>query len=495
VAGLEGRILDHYRVVELVGQGGMASVYRAQDTHRNRVVAIKVLSQAISGDKQFVRRFRREAGILRNLKHPNIVSVLDYGESQGVVYLVMPFVVGETLYEWINRGKLTDAESGRWIGQVAEALEFAHSQGVIHRDVKPANILIDKVGNARLTDFGLARLIEDPNSLTGSMLMGTPAFISPEQAKGQKLGPRSDQYSLGVVCFLMATGRLPFESDSPMGTVLMHLQDPVPLPRIFRPDLPEPVERVILKAMAKDPEDRFAHILEMSLAFQAALAGKSVSWVEAPFQGVPREGPSRASQAPAAAPARQARARSTAGMLIAVAGVAAVAIGAFLLAPRFVEGGQPDATPTSEAMLSASVSPPPTARVFPTEAPPAQPTPTATPVLSALCPTLRMFGFERQESRVSWSVENAGDAVVRFAKVEPRFPKDNPPDVYLGGELLVRAGSASAGETVIVAAFDQVEIGPGEIRQLSISYPWAISEPGHAIRLTFDNDCVLETDW
>jgi len=179
MAGLEGRDLDHYRVVELVGQGGMASVYRAQDTHRNRTVAVKVLSQTISGDRQFVRRFRREAAILKHLKHPNIVSVLDYGESQGVVYLVMPFVVGETLYERISRRKPTDADSGKWIGQVAEALAFAHGQGVIHRDVKPSNILIDREGNARLTDFGLARLIEDPSSLTGSMLMGTPAFISP----------------------------------------------------------------------------------------------------------------------------------------------------------------------------------------------------------------------------------------------------------------------------------------------------------------------------
>ncbi len=211
--GLVGTTLDSYRLVDQIGQGGMSTVYRAVDTRTQQEVAVKALSPTISSDKRFVRRFRREAGLLFRLRHPNIVPVTDYGEAKGVVYLVMPLVLGDTLHDRLTQQKLSVPDLSRWIGQVSDALQFAHDQGVIHRDIKPANVMISRTGNALLTDFGLARLVEGSHSLTGSMLMGTPAYVSPEQGRGQMLDARSDQYALGVILYQIAAGRLPFEGD------------------------------------------------------------------------------------------------------------------------------------------------------------------------------------------------------------------------------------------------------------------------------------------
>ena len=288
MAGLVGQTLDQYRLVEQLGQGGMATVYRAQDTRRGVDVAIKVLSPTITGEKRFVRRFRREAEIVKQrLKHPNIVPVLAYGETSGYVYIVMPLILGETLSDRLVRRGLTEQEANLWIGQICDALEFAHKQKVIHRDIKPANIMLTESGEALLMDFGLARDVEGSGKLTGSMLMGTPAFVSPEQAQGKGLDHRSDQYSLGVVLYLVATGHLPFDSESPMALVLMHIQDSVPKPSRFNPMLKPALERVILKTLAKNLEERFKDMAELKRAYNAALAGDSVAWVEAPTELLP----------------------------------------------------------------------------------------------------------------------------------------------------------------------------------------------------------------
>jgi serine/threonine-protein kinase len=253
---LVGQMLEHYRLVELVGQGGMATVYRALDTRSLQDVAIKVLSSTAVGDRRFVRRFRREAGFVKNvLRHPNIVGVLDYSEVRGLVYLVMPYISGQTLYDRMTRKRVTDPEAARWIDQVAGALEFAHQKGIIHRDVKPANIIVDDAGDAHLTDFGLARMIEGSNTLTGSMLMGTPAYVAPEQGRGKRVDGRSDEYSVGVVMYQLAAGRVPFEGSSPMATVLLHIQEPVPRPSRFNPGLSQAVEKVILRRW-RNPDDR-----------------------------------------------------------------------------------------------------------------------------------------------------------------------------------------------------------------------------------------------
>ncbi|HLE23219.1 MAG TPA: serine/threonine-protein kinase, partial [Anaerolineales bacterium] len=274
MSNLVGQMLGQYRLVEQIGQGGMATVYRALDTRSLQDVAVKILSNSAVGDRRYVRRFRREAGFVKNvLRHPSIVPVLDYNEVRGLVYLVMPFVAGETLHDRMTHRRVSDVEAARWIDQIAGALDFAHGHGIIHRDIKPSNIIIDNDGDAHLTDFGLARMIEGSNTLTGSMLMGTPSYVSPEQGRGKRVDARADEYSLAVVMYQLAAGRVPFEGSTPMATVLMHIQEPVARPSRYNPNLSPAVEKVILKAMAKDPEERFPTVAAMNQAYQGAVKG------------------------------------------------------------------------------------------------------------------------------------------------------------------------------------------------------------------------------
>jgi tRNA A-37 threonylcarbamoyl transferase component Bud32 len=269
---LTGKTVGHYCLMEQIGQGGMAVVYKARDTAQDRIVAVKILTPSSAADAQVVLRFQREARLLLKLRHPHIVPVEDFRVEDGNVYLVMPYYPAGSLAERLARGPLSPPEGGRIIGQVCAALDFAHRQGVVHRDVKPSNILLDEQGNALLTDFGLAHVTDASVSLTGSAVLGTPSYLSPEQVQATEVDARSDQYSLGVVLYQMTTGRLPFEAETPMAVLIKHVSDPMPLPRSISPSIPEAVERVILKATAKDPDDRFASITEMNEAFQAALA-------------------------------------------------------------------------------------------------------------------------------------------------------------------------------------------------------------------------------
>jgi serine/threonine protein kinase len=269
---LIGRTFGRYHILEEIGQGGMATVYRALDLAENRPVALKVLAPHLSKDPKFRARFEREVRLQRDLNHPNIVPVLDFGEFDGYAYIVMPYLASGTLQERMQTRPPTPAEGARIIAQVAAALEQAHRQGVVHRDVKPSNILLDEQGNARLSDFGFAHLTDASVSLTGSMLIGTPAYMSPEQCRGDEIDARSDQYSLGVVLYQMCTGHLPFASDTPLGVVLKHANEPLPPPRAVNPNLPEAVADVLVTALSKDPNDRFASIAEMNAAFQESLA-------------------------------------------------------------------------------------------------------------------------------------------------------------------------------------------------------------------------------
>lgn len=256
---LSGQNLGRYQIIESLGQGGMASVYKAFDTSLERYLAIKVIRTDIGGEEsQFLARFQREAKALAKLDHPYILKVLDYGEQNGIPYLVMPFVQGGTLKEKMGH-PMPYAQAAALLAPIADALEYAHQRGIIHRDVKPANILLTETGVPLLSDFGIAKILsaQESTQLTGTGVgIGTPDYMAPEQWLGNA-DPRTDIYSLGIVFFEMVTGYRPFSADTPAAVLLKHLNDPLPRPRSFVTDLPEEVEQVLFKALAKDMENRF----------------------------------------------------------------------------------------------------------------------------------------------------------------------------------------------------------------------------------------------
>ncbi len=267
-----GKMIGAYQVVEQIGRGGMATVFKAYQPSMDRYVAIKILPSHFTEDESFVGRFTQEARTLARLEHPHILPVHDYGEQEGTTYLVMRYIKAGTLKDLITRkGPMEPEQAVRVLSEVSSALDYAHSQDVIHRDIKPSNILIDERGNTFLTDFGIAKLVADTAQFTASgAIIGTPAYMSPEQGMGQPVDHRCDLYSLGVVLYELLTGRVPFEAETPLAVLLKHVNAPLPLPRQIRPELPEGVERVILKAMAKAPEDRFESARQMVDALAAA---------------------------------------------------------------------------------------------------------------------------------------------------------------------------------------------------------------------------------
>ena len=251
---------ERYELNHLIARGGMAEVYRAHDRLLDRPVALKVLFPELSVDRSFVERFRREAQAAANLSHPNIVPVFDWGEDTGTYFIVMEFIDGRPLSAILKTsGPLTADRTADIGAHVAAALGYAHKHGVIHRDVKPGNVLITDEGQVKVTDFGIARAINTEESLTQTgAVMGTATYFSPEQAEGMGVDARSDIYSLGVVLYEMATGRPPFLGDTPVAVASKHVRDHPPAPRELNPSIPPTFEAIILKAMAKNPEHRYA---------------------------------------------------------------------------------------------------------------------------------------------------------------------------------------------------------------------------------------------
>jgi hypothetical protein len=250
----------------------MAAVYKARERESGRMVAVKILSPQVAENPLFLQRFRREARVVKGLHHPHIVPVEDFGEVGDYAYIVMPYLQVGSLADRLAQGPLSPPEGGRVMAQITGALANAHQQGIVHRDVKPSNILLDDQGNALLADFGLAQIHDASISLTGSALLGTPAYVSPEQVRGDPVDARSDQYSLGIVLYQLTTGQLPYEAETPMAVLLKQVNEPMPRPRLVNANIPESVERVILKATAKDPDDRFDSMEFFNAAFQASLA-------------------------------------------------------------------------------------------------------------------------------------------------------------------------------------------------------------------------------
>ena len=272
-----GENVGPYRIIEQLGQGGMATVFKAYHAALDRYVAIKAMHPAFMQDPQFLKRFQREARVVARLDHANIVPVFDFADQQGQPYLVMKFIEGETLkaaldVQWPDKARILEI-----VHSVGSALTYAHAQGVLHRDVKPSNILLAGGNGIYLADFGLARMAEAGQStLSGDQLLGTPHYISPEQARAeQDLDQRTDIYSFGIVLYQLAVGRVPYNSDTPFSIIHDHIFTPLPMPRALNEKIPEDLERVLLKALAKEPDDRFGSVEELVRAFDNAVHGVS----------------------------------------------------------------------------------------------------------------------------------------------------------------------------------------------------------------------------
>jgi serine/threonine protein kinase/ligand-binding sensor domain-containing protein len=333
---LAGQNLGPYRILEQVGAGGMATVYKAYHAAMDRYVAIKVLPQHLARDPNFRARFQREARTIARLEHRYILPVHDVGEADDIPYFVMRYTDGGDLNGLIASKSLSISRAATIISQVAEALAYAHRQGIIHRDIKPANILISREGDPLLSDFGIAKIYEDTLQLTSEgMMVGTPTYMAPEQLQGQPVDARTDIYALGVVLYQAVTGEPPFVAETPLAVMLMHIHNPLRPPRKLNPALPEPIERVILRAMAKDPKDRFQTAGEMAEALREALSGLSrpTAVLSAPLVAPDTPAPSTLpvtpdTPAPLRPPAPPRRPRSIwlGGGVAAIAAIAVIAL-------------------------------------------------------------------------------------------------------------------------------------------------------------------------
>lgn len=361
---LTGQSIGRYHILEQLGEGGMATVYKAYDTRLERNVAVKVLrtDQFIPAQLQMVlQRFEREAKSLAKLSNPNIVNILDFGEHEGMPYLVMEYLPGGTLKQKMGQ-QLPWQKALHILLPVARGLAYAHQHGVIHRDVKPANILLSETEIPVLTDFGIAKLLEagEGHTLTGSGVgIGTPEYMAPEQGIGAStIDERADIYSLGIVLYEMVTGRKPYIADTPMAVVLKQMTDPLPRPTEFAPDLPEGVEHILLKALAKEPENRYADMNAMIAVMESVLAEAQTVIVPATTGQVKKENTPRAKLSPK--------------LIIAVIGTLAVILILVFGIPKFQQQSPTnptaEATPTQATATAKVYTPPATATAFETSA-------------------------------------------------------------------------------------------------------------------------------
>jgi formylglycine-generating enzyme required for sulfatase activity/tRNA A-37 threonylcarbamoyl transferase component Bud32 len=373
---LTGRQFGAYQIVKPLGEGGMAAVYQAYQPAVDRYVAVKVLPRQYAADPQFIGRFQREARLLAQLQHPHILPVFDFGETEGYTWLVMPFMEHGTLTDLLKGEPLPLPRVREILTQLGSALNYAHSRGLIHRDVKPSNVLLDESGNCLLSDFGLARMAEASVKLTASgSVLGTPAYMSPEQGAGKAIDGRSDLYSLGVIFYELVTGRVPYNAETPVAVIFKHISDPLPPAQELNPALPEPVQRALLKSLAKRPEDRYATGGELVRALQTAIPAEAQEAIPAhevlPLAPTLVPGVSPPSAPSASAPAIPAAAAPRPPWLwIAVGALMLLAAGAGL---SLLFNGTATPEPTVAPTAVATVAP---ASATPTSTAPPSPLPT-----------------------------------------------------------------------------------------------------------------------
>jgi len=273
MARLSGSKLGKYQIGERLGRGNMAEVYKAFHPYLERHVAVKVLHHFLSEGENFLVRFQREAKAIAALEHPNIIRIYDIDIEDKLYYMVMEFIEGDTLKNYLAQSEkpLPIPEVAYIFREIASALNYAHQQGMLHRDIKPANILLGKDGRVVLADFGIARILSDTQFTATGALVGTPAYMSPEQGRGTSVSAGSDIFALGILLYEMLTGKIPFDADTPMDIIRQHVHVSLPSPRAIRHDMPKALEEVIVRATQKDPRHRFQTVTEMVDALDAAL--------------------------------------------------------------------------------------------------------------------------------------------------------------------------------------------------------------------------------
>jgi eukaryotic-like serine/threonine-protein kinase len=306
ISNLINTLFDgRYRVLRKLGSGGMADVYLAEDEELGRRVAIKILNDRHANDDQFVERFRREAKNAAGLSHPNIVSIYDRGEAEGTYYIAMEFLDGRSLKEQlIARGPMPIGDAIVFTRQILNALRFAHRKGVVHRDIKPHNVMVDADSRLKVTDFGIARAGASQMTEAGA-IVGTAQYLSPEQARGAAVDQRSDLYAVGVVLYEMLTGEVPFTGDTPVEIAMKHLSDTPRPPSTLRPEIPPDLDMIVLRALAKNPEDRFQSAEEMDAELERVAGGGAVTTITADAATAVLSGASVATAPTAIAPPRR----------------------------------------------------------------------------------------------------------------------------------------------------------------------------------------------
>ena len=433
-----GETFGAYRIIEPLGRGGMASVYKAYEAALDRYVALKVLPGEFLHDETFAERFRREAKVVARLEHPNIIPIHAFGIEGGIPWMAMRLISGGALSSLLRGGRLTHERIITILRGAADALDYAHGKGVVHRDVKPQNILLDEAERVYLADFGIAKMVEGSGALTQTgMITGTPQYMAPEQATGHPVDQRVDIYALGVVAYEMLTGRVPFAADTPVAVLMKHVTEPMPIPPAST--VPEPLVRALLKGMAKKPEERwasagaFVRALEQGLAEvpTASLPVAAAATVPAPAlrpaPTMPPPGPTtRRTAAPVRAGAGVGRVLGILALVVIVVGITLVALSRSGSVPKATT-----ASVSSAGAASVAPAPAPTVRI---EAPPS--TVPATPVLAPTSlPAPR--GHPRPSPVPTVPVATTlpvSAAEVRPASAAPHAPAPAPavPPVYTG---------------------------------------------------------------